>query len=545
VSATVTPHPPEAPPASPEPFDDGYPVLPYEPPDPAALAADQAAESERAFKEWTLIGIGLAALLAVVGVVIAFASMATGGSSDRGAAMSATPAAAAAKLPAGLAPAPTLAQANGIPYEKFRPVDPTLPAVPAGAVKRFTVSVQQHIVQVSPGLAPVQAWTYTVNGRSYPGTAASPPMVVNQGDRVQITFVNGTSKDGVDMDHSIDVHAAELAPNLNYVDLAPGAKKVITFTAKYAGVFMYHCATQPVLMHTGAGMTGMLVVKPRHLAPVAKELWVVQGEYYIGQPGGLADMAKMTAENPDVVAFNGYANQYKFAPIAAPVDKPIRMYVLNAGPSKWSAFHVIGDLFDTVDEEGVVSHGAQTISLAPSQGAVVTFSLPQAGNYSFVTHNFGDMVKGAAGVLHTTGAPKGAPVSPAPTGGSTSPVWPSMVKSTSTSQAGASSQAPAGTLAASLGDMWIKAPVATAKAGKVSFYVTNQGQMTHQFAIMKAPVKVSGGTLSGQPLAQSPQLNPGDHATVSATLPAGSYELVCLMPGHYGAGQHLAFTVTG
>jgi len=409
------------------------------------------------------------------------------------------------------------------------------------------VSVIQHIVQVSPGLAPVQAWSYTVNGVAYRGTAASPPMVVNQGDRVQITFVNGTSKDGVDMDHSIDVHAAELAPNLNYVDVAPGAKKVITFTAKYAGVFMYHCATQPVLMHTGAGMTGMLVVKPGHLAPVAKELWVVQGEYFVGQPGGLDDMAKMTAENPDVVAFNGYANQYKYAPIAAPVGQPIRMYVLNAGPTKWSAFHVIGDLFDTVDEEGVVSHGAQTISLAPSQGAVVTFTLPQAGNYSFVSHNFGDMVKGAAGVLHTAGAPKGEPVTPAPTGGSTKPVWPSMVKTTSMRQMSSSAgpAAPAGTLAASMGDMWIKAPVTTATAGRVSFSVTNQGQMTHQFAIVKAPVKLRGASIAGQTLAESPQLNPGDHATVSATLAAGSYELVCLMPGHYAAGQHLGFTVTG
>jgi uncharacterized cupredoxin-like copper-binding protein len=372
-------------------------------------------------------------------------------------------------------------------------------------------------------------------------------MVVNQGDKVQITFVNGTAKDGVDMAHSIDVHAAELAPNLNYVDVAPGARKVITFTAKYAGVFMYHCATQPVLMHTGAGMTGMLVVKPHHLAPVAKELWVVQGEYYIGQPGGLADMAKMTAENPDVVAFNGYANQYKFAAISVPVDKPIRMYVLNTGPSKWSAFHLIGDLFDTVDEEGVVSHGAQTISLAPSQGAVVTFTLPEAGNYTFVTHNFGDMVKGAAGVLHTVGAPKGAPVTPAPSGGSLKPVWPSMVKSTSMSSAGSASAAavPAGELAASMGDMWIKAPVATAKAGKVTFSVTNNGQMTHQVAIMKAPVTLNGAIPAGKPLAESGQLNPGDNATVSAALAAGKYELVCLMPGHYGAGQHLAFTVTG
>lgn len=514
------------------------------------LAADQKAESERSFKEWTVIGIGLTALLAVLAIIVSVAVSATSGQ-DSGQSMASTAAAstAAAKPAAGQTPAPTLAQAAGIKYEKFQPVNPTLPAVPAGPVKKFTVSVIQHIVQVSPGLAPVQAWSYTVNGVAYRGTAASPPMVVNQGDRVQITFVNGTAKNGVDMAHSIDVHAAELAPNLNYVDVAPGAKKVIAFTAKYAGVFMYHCATQPVLMHTGAGMTGMLVVKPRHLPPVAKELWAVQGEYYIGQPGGLADEAKMQAENPDVVAFNGYANEYKFAPIDVPVGQPIRMYVLNAGPSKWSAFHVIGDLIDTVDEEGVVSHGAQTVNLAPAEGAVVTFTLPQTGDYTFLTHSFGDMVKGAAGVLRAGNAPLPKVTGPLPTGGSTGVVLPSAEPASAmrSTAAGSAASAPAalpGALRVALGEMYLRAP-ASAKAGKVVFQVTNQGQMTHWFGIVKAPAQVSNGMLTSKPLAQSAQLSAGQSATVTATLTPGSYELVCLMPGHYAGGQHQAFTVTG
>lgn len=110
-----------------------------------------------------------------------------------------------------------------MPYERFAPVDPTLPAVPPGPVKMFTVGVMQHITQVDLRLAPIQAWTYTVNGVAYRGTAASPPIVVNQGDRVQITFVNGASKDmGVNMSHSIDFHAAHVAPNKYYVDIAPG-----------------------------------------------------------------------------------------------------------------------------------------------------------------------------------------------------------------------------------------------------------------------------------------------------------------------------------
>jgi uncharacterized cupredoxin-like copper-binding protein len=536
MSATLTPPPV----GGPERGDD----VPRPPIDYAKAEGLSDDGGESNWRDWMMFGIGLVALVAIVAIIFSLAAIAqTSNSENSTAPMTAMQPKSAAASATISSAAPTLAQAKGIAYERFQPVDATLPSVPAGPVKKFTVSVIQHLVQVSPDLAPVQAWTYTVNGVAYRGTSASPPIVVNQGDRVQVTFVNGTAKSGVDMAHSIDIHAAEIAPNLNYVDVAPGQKKVITFTARYAGVFMYHCATQPVLMHTGAGMTGMFLVKQRNLPPAAKELWLVQGEYYIGKPGGLADEKKMLAETPDVIGFNGYANQYKFAPISVPVNKTIRLYVLNAGPSKWSAFHVIGTLFDTVDQEGVVSHGAQTVNLSPAQGTWVDLTLPQVGNYPFVTHSFGDMVKGAAGILHTVGAPAPSGVPPVPTGGVNRPVLPSA--SMPMSAAPTTASAPAGTVAASMGDMWIRTATTTAKAGKVTFTVTNSGQMDHWFGIMRTPVTLKGGLLdSSAVLAKSSDLSPGQSAAVTATLAPGTYQLVCLMPGHYSAGQHETFTVS-
>jgi nitrite reductase (NO-forming) len=233
-------------------------------------------------------------------------------------------------------------------------------------------------------------------------------MVVDQGDRVEITLDNtGTHGMQVKMPHSIDFHSAEIAPNVAYTDIGPGKTKTFSFVAKHPGVYMYHCATQPILLHTGAGMTGMMVVRPKGLPP-AKELWLAQQEFYIGKPGGLADMAKIKAKAPDVIAFNGYADQYKQHPITVKRDERIRLYVLNADVSTWSAFHVIGTVFDTTNVEGVSGRDSQTINLAPSQGGWVDFTLDKEGNYPFVTHAFGDMVKGAAGILHTTGAPKPA-----------------------------------------------------------------------------------------------------------------------------------------
>ena len=145
---------------------------------------------------------------------------------------------------------------------------------------------------------------------------------------------------------------------------------------------MYHCATQPVLMHTGMGMVGMFVVKPKHLAPVDKELWITQQEYYLGQPGKGGDMAKMDAKKPDVIAFNGYANQYQDHPITVKKGERVRMYVLNAGPSIWSAFHVIGTVFDRTVIEGRPGADSQTMNLAPSQGGWAEFTLDGGGRLS-------------------------------------------------------------------------------------------------------------------------------------------------------------------
>ena len=48
---------------------------------------------------------------------------------------------------------------------------------------------------------------------------------------------------------------------------------------------------------------------------------------------------------------------------------------------------------------------AQTVNLAPAQGGWVEFTLDEEGTYPFVTHAFGDMVKGSVGVLATERSP--------------------------------------------------------------------------------------------------------------------------------------------
>jgi len=383
------------------------PTLTEDPPVQVEITAEDW-QRDRARREWLGIGLVLAVLVAFLAVVLAVFVLADDEPS------AARPAAAPAKAavpaaPAAAAVAPTLADAKGIAFEKFEKVDATMPPVPAGAVKKFKVDVLHHVTQVSKDLAPTEIWSFAVNGKLHRGTGVSPPMAVTEGDTVDFTLVNGSTKAmKVNMPHSMDFHSAEVDPGRRYADLAPGKSMHYRFVAKHPGVFMYHCATQPVLMHTGMGMVGMFVVKPKNLAPVDKELWITQQEYYLGKPGKGGDMAKMDAKKPDVIAFNGYANQYKDNPITVRQGERVRMYVLNAGPSIWSAFHVIGTVFDRTVVEGRPGADSQTMNLAPSQGGWAEFTLDEEGGYPFVTHAFADAGKGAIGVLQTKHAPKAA-----------------------------------------------------------------------------------------------------------------------------------------
>ena len=136
----------------------------------------------------------------------------------------------------------------------------------------------------------------------------------------------------------------------------PGEELVYEFQAQYAGVYMYHCGTTPALHHIASGMFGMIIVEPEGgLAPVDHEFALIQSEWYLGEQAGFVslDKASDAAPAPEFVVWNGVANQYADHPIAVPVGETVRVFVLNAGPSIDSSFHVVGTVFDEVIKEGV------------------------------------------------------------------------------------------------------------------------------------------------------------------------------------------------
>lgn len=270
--------------------------------------------------------------------------------------------------------------------------DAAAPIAPQGSVVNVKLTVQETLLSIGPGVA-YRAWTFN-------GTVPGPVIRVRQGQTVNFTIVNGGS-----MPHSIDFHAAETPWNVNYQEVKAGQSFSFSWKANYPGVFMYHCGTPPVIEHISNGMYGAIIVDPASGWSPAREYVLVQSEFYtrkLSDGSYSFDNTKAMAMQPDYVTFNGYANQYKAAPLTAKLGEKVRIFIVDAGPSEFSAFHVIGAIFANAYADGNPANhtvGNQTITIPPGGGAVVELTIPNAGLYPFVTHSFANASSGAIGVL--------------------------------------------------------------------------------------------------------------------------------------------------
>jgi nitrite reductase (NO-forming) len=282
--------------------------------------------------------------------------------------------------------------------------DATLAPIPAGDLVKVHMTLKDMVVEVAPG---VKYNTWAFDGHGAPG----PVVHVREGQTVEMTLTNGGT-----IPHSIDFHAARIAPNLAFRDAKPGESFTFRFKAGDPGVFMYHCGTKPVLAHIANGMYGAIVVEPKAgLPPVDNEYVLVGSEWYlngdgIDEPASL-DMTKARSRMADWVTFNGYANQYVTHPLTAKQGDTTRFWVVAAGPTNNVNFHVVGTIFDRAwvnsDLKSPPQQGVQTVVVPAGGGAVFDVKIDDEGLYPFVSHAFADVDLGQVGLLKV-GNPKGS-----------------------------------------------------------------------------------------------------------------------------------------
>jgi nitrite reductase (NO-forming) len=306
--------------------------------------------------------------------------------------MGSTSSAAAASLTSFAGAAPANADAIAKAHRAF---PATLPPAPAGPVANVNLVLEDVTVQIAPGVK-YAAWAWA-------GGAPGPVIHVRQGQLVKITLTN----DGA-IPHSVDFHAARIAPNVAFGDVFPGKSVSYTFRANDPGVFMYHCGTKPVLMHIANGMYGAIVVEPSNLPRADRNYVLVASEWYLSSDGltkpAQYSQAKAHARQPDWMSFNGYAGQYVTHPLTAKPGELVRFWVVDAGPSLDTDFHIVGTILNTVYPFGDMNpadalHNVQTVTVPAGGGGVFDVEIDEPGLYPFVSHAFAAVDQGQVGLL--------------------------------------------------------------------------------------------------------------------------------------------------
>src|SRR6185295_6065641 len=90
-----------------------------------------------------------------------------------------------------------------------KPYPAQLPPLHAGSVVPVHLVLSDRTVEVAPGVR-YAAWAWA-------GGAPGPVIHVRQGQTVKITLTNRGA-----IPHSVDFHAARVAPDKNFVDVFPG-----------------------------------------------------------------------------------------------------------------------------------------------------------------------------------------------------------------------------------------------------------------------------------------------------------------------------------
>ena len=285
------------------------------------------------------------------------------------------------------------------------------PMVPPAITRNHAakVKVRLNVIEKKMRLADGVEYEFWTFGGTVPGSFIR----VREGDQVEFTLSNAHDSR---MPHNIDLHAVTgQGGGAEATLILPGKNATFTFRALNPGLYVYHCATNPVPVHIANGMYGLILVEPKEgLPPVDREFYVMQGDFYTKGHHGEAgvqpfDFQKLYDEKPEYVLFNGAVGALTGdKAMQANAGESIRLYVGNGGPNLTSSFHAIGEVFDNVRIEGgsLINTNVQTTLIPAGGAAIVEFRAEVPSNVLLVDHAISRVFnKGALAAIKVAGKP--------------------------------------------------------------------------------------------------------------------------------------------
>lgn len=242
----------------------------------------------------------------------------------------------------------------------------TISTLPSGqTLREYRIVSSDKLIEVAPGVT-FQGWVY--NGR-VPG----PTLRCTQGDRLRITFINGSSHP-----HSIHFHGIH-SPSMDGAEpIQPGGQAVYEFDAEPFGLHLYHCHVSSLLRHIHKGLYGVLIIDPPTPRLPARELVMVMNAFDTNGDG----------EN-EFYAVNTVAFHFSKYPIPITLHELVRVYLVNVTEfDLLNSFHLHANMFQVYRTGTRLEPHEYTdvITLAQGERHILEFSFKYPGQYMFHAH---------------------------------------------------------------------------------------------------------------------------------------------------------------
>lgn len=252
-------------------------------------------------------------------------------------------------------------------------------------LREYNVIVSVKSVEVLPGIK-YEAWTY--NGR-VPG----PTFRATEGDRIRITFANGTFHP-----HTMHFHGIHPGNMDGVFETVPtGGKFVYEFDAEPFGLHLYHCHAFPLPEHISRGLYGAFIIDPKGGRPK------VDREHVMVMTGIDLDF---DGEN-DAYAVNFIPFHYDRHPIPLKVGERVRIYLVNLLEfDPVNSFHLHANFFNyyPTGTSLTPSEFTDTISQMQAQRGILEFTYKHPGRYMFHAHKTEFAELGWTGIFDVRGA---------------------------------------------------------------------------------------------------------------------------------------------
>lgn len=232
-------------------------------------------------------------------------------------------------------------------------------------LREYEIYAADKTIEIAPGLT-YPAWTY--NGR-VPG----PTIRCTEGDRIRVSFINGSSHP-----HSIHFHGFHPASADGVEPIPSGGRTVYEFDAEPFGLHVYHCHVPPFMRHIHKGLYGTFIVDPPTPRPPAKELVMVMNAFDTN-----LDNAN------EVYAVNTVAFHYTKHPIPLVQNELVRIYLSNMTEfDPINSFHLHANLFNVFRTGTRLEPHEFTdvITMGQAERHILEFRYKHTGQFMFHAH---------------------------------------------------------------------------------------------------------------------------------------------------------------